>query len=412
MSLERIDSPPTDLSAAQAKPWILVIDDDHGFRPALCEYLRRFHFQTSEAKSGIEGLVCAQAQKPDLIVLDLCLDGRGSNDTRSAELFLKALKSDRSLRPIPVVAISGMFHSDEASARFKSLGTDSFIYKGNIFEDGHFLRMIRGQTVLGQALAPAAPPADSHQESVEALGLPDAGFPLELTILVIDDEEDTANLLKQLLKEQRILWADTGAKGLSLAKSELPDLVILDLHMPNLDGKQVCERLRANDTSNLYLPVLMHTGDQRCQEEVVCLDIGADDYLVKAGSNARLLAKIRAMVRRRRFRTDSRGVQSIGGVRLDLKLHTISVKSSSRLASLTKAEAAIVLLLMSGEGALIDTRAIHKKICRAWPNSDSTAIKTHVSHIRHKLGEFARLIESVKGEDGYRFNVELAKTLL
>jgi DNA-binding response OmpR family regulator len=392
---------------------ILIIDDDRDFSPALTRFLNRFGVNAIDVGRPIEVMTVARERRPALILLDLCLDGGPSTDTRTAEHVLKCLKLDPVTRAIPVIAMSGIHQAPAVEARFRTLGAEAFYIKAEVLTTGPFLRSLQARLLMSAAAA-SVPGASLVRvdEAGDSASLSAAGFPFELTILVIDDEEDTALLLKHLLKGQRVLWADTGAKGLGLAKSELPDLVIVDLNMPGLDGVQVCERLRANDTNNLYLPILMHTGDQRYQKEVECLDIGADDYVIKNGSNARLLAKMRALIRRRRYRTDAAWVHSIGGVTVDLKLHTLGVKRDGAMVSLTKAEAAIILLLMSAEGALFDTKALHKKICRAWPNLNSTAIKTHVSHIRQKLDPFSRLIESVKGEDGYRFNVELAKTLI
>lgn len=406
MSSESTDGAVSAVPIPRPFAPVLIIDDDPEFRPAFAHFLGKMGFRVLEAASPIEGLRLARERGPGAIFLDLCLDGKNPKDTFSAEFVMKGLRSSARTRGVPVFAISGIRGDAETEARFRALGAEALFAKAELFDADHFVGNLRARIMLGAAPVPAAAAA-------AAAGARD-GFPVDVTVLVIDDESDTADLLKAMFKNgaHKIFWADNGVTGLSLAKTELPDLVILDLHMPGLDGKQVCRRLREESVGGFYLPILMLTGDDRLRQEVHCLDLGADDYLLKTAPVLRLAARIRGLIRRRRFGIDSRGMLSAGGVVLDCATLALAIRGRSAAVGLTKAEAGIVALLLVAMGKLVRSETLHKKVCRAWPGQESTVIKVHVSHIRKKLGRHARLIESVNGEDGYRLDVDAAKRLL
>ncbi|MDE2140822.1 MAG: response regulator [Elusimicrobia bacterium] len=402
MSLESTDSAVPVARIPRSFASILIIDDDPGFRPAFAKFFAKMGFSVVEAASPTEGLRLARERGPGAIFLDLCLDGKNPKDTFSAEFVMKGLRSSARTRSVPVFVISGIRGDVETEARFRVLGAEALLAKAELFDADRFVGSLRARLMVGASPVPAA-----------AAGARD-GFPLDLTVLVIDDESDTADLLKTMFKNgaHKVFWADNGVAGLSLAKTELPDLVILDLHMPGLDGKQVCRRLRDESAGGLYLPILMLTGDDRLRQEVDCLDLGADDYLLKTAPVMRLAARVRGLIRRRRFGIDSRGMLSAGGVVLDCEALALTIRGRKAAVGLTKAEAGIVALLLAAMGKLVRSDTLHKKVCRAWPGQESTVIKVHVSHIRKKLGRDARLIESVNGEDGYRLDVDAAKRLL
>lgn len=390
-------------SPERPAPTVLIIDDDRSFCPGLTHFLRRFGVNAIGTERPAEGLTVARERRPELILLDLCLDGGPSTDTRTAEHVLKCLKLDATTRDIPIITMSGIHHDASIEARFRSLGAESFYTKAEVLTIGPFLRSLQARLLLmNEAASRPVPPVTSAP--------PLDGFPYELTILVIDDEEDSSELLGVLFRNQpyRILWARTGSQGLSLAKTELPDLVVLDLHMPGLDGQEVCRRLRESQ-AGLRLPVLILTGEQRIGEQVRSFNIGADDYLLKGSSIEILDARMRALIRRVRFGLDSAGAVRLHAVALDPLRHELSIARREPLA-LTRTESGIMALLMSGMGSAIDVATIHKKVCRTWKPHSAT-VKVHVSNIRGKLGPDGSLIESINREESYRFNMELARAL-
>ncbi len=238
----------------------------------------------------------------------------------------------------------------------------------------------------------------------------DAETGYQHTILVVDDEPETSELLRVVLRSMncRILWAATGAQGLRLAASEMPDLAVLDLNMPGIDGREVCRRLREQERT-FSLPILILTGDSRIKQEAACFGIGADDYLVKTTPPLRLQARIRRMLWRHRFQADARGVIRVNEVRLNMKTHRLSQPDNTDI-HLTPIESAFCALLMSANGNLVPHNVIFKKLYSAWPELGSEKLRKHVSNLKHKLGLFSDLIESVRSE-GYRFNSARAQRI-
>lgn len=399
-------------SAPQSAP-ILIIDDDPEFRPALGRLLSKRGFRTLEAKDAMEGLAVVRKSKPGAILLDLCLAGKNHEDTVSAEFALKILKSSPMTRAIPVFAISGIHGDVETEARLKRLGADAFFTKLEVMLDGPFLRNLQARLLLRDAVKSAQSVA--AEPCVEPPKGKERRFPLALSILVIDDEEDTANLLRGLLKEQpgptEVHWADNGKQGLSQARTLLPDLVILDLHLPGLDGKEICRRLRESERS-LYLPILMLTGDTRMEQQIDCLKLGADDFVLKSVPDDLLLARALGLISRRRFGVKDKGVLRVGGIELDPLLHELTIAGRKKPISLTKKEAGLVLLLMSAEGRAVASQELHQKTSNDRLKPHSSTMRSHISHIRNKLGGHERLIQCVEKEDGYCFDVEYAKSLL
>lgn len=400
----------TEVSAPQSAP-ILIIDDDPEFRPALARLLSKRGFRTLEAKGALEGLAVVRESNPGAILLDLCLVGKDPTDTAAAEFVLKILKGSALTRDIPVLAISGIHRDAETEARLKRLGADAFFTKLEATMNGPLFRNLQARLLLRDAV-PASPFA--AEPCLEPPKEEERGFPLPLSILVIDDQEDTAKLLRWLLKEHpgpsEVHWVENGKKGLSQAKTLLPDLVILDLHLPDLDGKEICRRLRESDRS-FYLPILMLTGDARMERQIECLKLGADDFVLKTAPGDLLLARALGLVSRRRFGVKDNGALKIGGVELDPRLHELTIAGRKKPIGLTKKETGLVLLLMSSEGRSISSQELHQKTSNDRLKPHSSTMRSHISHIRSKLGAHERLIQCVEKEDAYYFDAEYARSL-
>lgn len=402
------DQPIAGRNSAQTRrAGILIIDDDKEGAEELASFLGRFGFQATVSRP-INAHDAARSEQPDLILLDLCLDGPMILDTRSSEHLLKCLKADEATRRIPVIAMSGLFSDPKTEARFKGLGAEAFYTKGEVLSRGSFLRSLQARLLQAELVGTPAEPASAPESET---GASREDFPCELTILVIDDEEDTSELLGFLFKNRpyRILWAKSGAHGLGFAATELPDLVVLDLRMPGLDGQEVCRRLRESQ-SGFRLPILMLTGESRVVEQVRSIDLGADDYLLKGSPNLLLEARIQSLIRRVRLSADSSWIIRRHGAVLDARRHELSISGRRKPVVLTKTEGAIMAFLMSAAGSPVEAAAIHKKVCGSWKPHAAT-IKVHISNMRGKLGPHADLIEAISGEGSYRFNVELAKRL-
>ena len=204
-----------------------------------------------------------------------------------------------------------------------------------------------------------------------------------MRILVVEDDLDVADFISLALK---IGWpgievsvAQTGQKGISLAASDHPDIVTIDLGLPDISGFEVIKAIRA--VSKVPIIVLTVRGEER--DIVKGLELGADEYVVKPFGQMELIARVRALIRRQQeAREDSPLVSS----KLSLDVSKRTVRCENREALLTGIECAILKILMGRESVITSHAAIAEKI---WGKSDypeaPDAIKVHVRHLREKI---------------------------
>ncbi len=220
------------------------------------------------------------------------------------------------------------------------------------------------------------------------------------TVLVIDDEPDLLRLLDYNLSrsDYLVLTASDGERGLEAARRHHPDVVILDVMMPGLDGWEVIKRLRA-EPNTASTPILMLTSKAEEADRVVGLELGADDYMTKPFGVRELLARVKALLRRSHPAAPAAEVVTVGPVVIDSGRRT--VVAAGRSLSLTATEFNLLRALArrpgrvySRENLLTEVRADDS------PVTDRT-VDVHVAALRRKLGREGELIETVRGV-GYR----------
>jgi DNA-binding response OmpR family regulator len=223
------------------------------------------------------------------------------------------------------------------------------------------------------------------------------------TVLIIEDDRNTANLVRLYLEREgfRVLAAGDGDSGLGLARQHAPDLVILDLMLPHLDGWEVCRRLRQQSD----IPVIMLTARGEEIDRVAGLTLGADDYVVKPFRPRELVARVKAVLRRAPLmgpRTIS--ILTHGDVQLDLEKRRLTV-SGVRVA-LTPHEYALLEALMSSPGRTFTREEL---IMRLYRRGEAVVVDrvvdVHMGKLRQKIEKDPadpRLILTVRGI-GYRF---------
>ena len=209
-------------------------------------------------------------------------------------------------------------------------------------------------------------------------------------VLIVDDDEHIRASLRRTLAFEgyQVREAGDGTGALEVALDELPDLVILDVMLPGMDGMEVCRRLReVND-----VPILMLTAREGTSSQVEGLDAGADDYLVKPFVRDELLARIRALLRRRA--PDGLRSYQVADVVLDDRSHTVF--RGERPVDLTPREFELLRFLIRHPGEVIS----HGRLLAAiWGYQDSRVLDVYVRYLRSKLeaaGE-PRLLHSVRG---------------
>jgi len=220
------------------------------------------------------------------------------------------------------------------------------------------------------------------------------------TVLVIDDEPELAKLVDYNLTKAGylVLTARDGESGLAAVRKHTPDLVVLDVMMPGLDGWEVCKRLR-QEPSTAATPVLMLTAKAEEADRVLGLELGADDYLVKPFSVRELAARVKALLRR----ADSNGpvpeLLKAGKILIDVGRRT--VVAAGKDVVLTTTEFEILRALASARGRVITREDLISKARGDDATVIDRTVDVHVAALRRKLGKQGELIETVRGV-GYR----------
>lgn len=221
------------------------------------------------------------------------------------------------------------------------------------------------------------------------------------SILAIDDEKDILKLLEYNLQKEgyQFFSAKTGEEGFELAKSRKPDLILLDLMLPGIDGLEVCKLLGASrETKNI--PVLMLTAKNTEVDQVVGLELGAADYISKPFSVKVLLARVKNVFRNQEGKKEETVVIKAGDLVMDRERQSLTVKGKP--VTLTSLEFRILCFLMENPGKVFSR---DKLLSGAWKGETFIVDRTvdvHVRSIRQKLGKYRDAIETVRGT-GYRF---------
>lgn len=205
-------------------------------------------------------------------------------------------------------------------------------------------------------------------------------------ILVIDDDPRFLRLVEQVLtrKEYEVLTADDGQEGLRLFFDQRPDLVLLDVVMPKMDGWQACERIR--DISDV--PIIMLTGKRAEEEDIVCgLDHGADDYIIKPIRNKELIARVRAALRRAGLPASPATRHGItysdGCLTADIAKRNIMV--NEKRIKLTPREFRLFALLLEHAGQILTHKQLLEKVWGWEYTDDVDYVRIYISHLRQKI---------------------------
>lgn len=221
------------------------------------------------------------------------------------------------------------------------------------------------------------------------------------TILVIDDEKDLQELVRYNLEKEGfdVIVARDGTAGLDIALRHRPDLVVLDLMMPGMDGLEVCRRLRSDERGR-RVPLLMLTAKATEADRVVGLELGADDYVTKPFSPRELVARVKAILRRASAPTDAAEVVRRGELLIDVGGH--QVKYAGRPIQFTATEFRILQFLASRPGRVLTRDEIIDGALERDTDVFDRTIDVHITAIRRKLGAGGEMVETVRGF-GYRF---------
>ncbi|MBI2903316.1 MAG: response regulator transcription factor [Candidatus Methylomirabilis oxyfera] len=223
-----------------------------------------------------------------------------------------------------------------------------------------------------------------------------------MKVLVVDDEKDITALVAYHLEREgiRVLQAHDGLQALDLVKRERPNLLILDLMLPQMSGLDVCRRLRKEPETS-RLPILMLTAKAEETDKVLGLELGGDDYLTKPFGPRELVARVKALIRRSEEAPADEVVKA-GALEIDLGRYTVSIRR--RTVELTSKEFDLLKALILAKGRALTREYL---LDRVWgyeraSEIESRTVDVHVRRLREKLGAEAKRIVTVKNV-GYRF---------
>ena len=220
-------------------------------------------------------------------------------------------------------------------------------------------------------------------------------------VLLVDDERDLLSLLDFNLRAAgfETLLATTGEQALAHLRRRVPDLVLLDVMLPDISGTEICRQLKGNPRTK-HVPVVMLTAKGEEVDRVVGFEIGADDYVTKPFSVRELVLRMRAVLRRSGgARGQEQPPESVGPIRVDVDAHRAFVDGTE--VQLTPIEFKLLTTLMARLGRVQSREQLLEDVWEMSAEVETRTVDTHVKRLREKLGSGRELLETVRGI-GYR----------
>jgi len=220
-------------------------------------------------------------------------------------------------------------------------------------------------------------------------------------ILVVDDEPEALELLEFNLKKAGfdVIAAPDGARAIRQARSGQPDLVVLDLMLPEIDGLEVCKMLR-RDPATASIPIIMLTAKAAEVDRIVGLALGADDYVTKPFSPRELVLRVNKVLRRAQIEATQPDTLKLGDLLIDAPRHL--VKWRGKRIDLTKTEFDLLTVLARRRGRVQSRDQLLRDVWEYNTLIDTRTVDTHMRRLRDKLGPAAKYLDTVRGV-GYRF---------
>ncbi len=231
---------------------------------------------------------------------------------------------------------------------------------------------------------------------------------MEFKILVVDDEKDIVDLLKYNLEKEKefdVITAFNGRDALEKAIKEKPDLILLDIMMPEMNGFDVCRKLKTGAANGI--PVIFLTAKENEIDEIIGLELGADDYIQKPISPRKVIARVKSVIRRAYSEKDKtiKTDEYIKFKNLEVDTVAHSVKIDNEDVFFPKKEFQLLHFLLSNRGKVLSRDVLLNHIWGENIYVVDRTIDVHVAKVREKLGDYSEYIETIKGL-GYRFNAE------
>lgn len=223
-------------------------------------------------------------------------------------------------------------------------------------------------------------------------------------ILVVDDEEHIIELIKFNLEKEgcSVITANSGDEALKLAKEKVPDLILLDLMLPGIDGLEVCKQIR-QDKNIFHIPIIMITAKSEEIDKIAGLELGADDYITKPFFVREMVARVKAILRRVSISKQSNTV-NFGDIFIDFDKHEI--KKDGQNIELTLKEFEVLEILIKNEGKVVTREFLLDKVWGYEYVGETRTVDVHIRHLRQKIENDDKnpiYIQTIRGI-GYKFN--------
>ena len=225
---------------------------------------------------------------------------------------------------------------------------------------------------------------------------------MKTRVLVVDDESDAIELIEYNLKGAgyQVFTAANGTKALEMARRHQPDVIVLDLMLPEVDGIEVCKTLRRNPETT-EIPILMLTAKADEIDRVIGLEVGADDYVTKPFSPRELVLRIKNILRRGRLVSDKQpSVIELKDLVIDPERHEVTYRGKK--VPLTVTEFKLLFILARRQGRIQSRERLLEDVWEYEADVFTRTVDTHMRRLRKKLGAASEYIETVRGV-GYRF---------
>lgn len=221
------------------------------------------------------------------------------------------------------------------------------------------------------------------------------------TIMVVEDDEDIRQLLTYNLEAAgyKAVGAADGGQALARIRRQPPDLLLLDLMLPGMDGFEICRELKKHPET-AKIPVIILTARGEEVDRIVGLELGADDYVVKPFSPREILLRVKAILRRASPSEPSRQTWQKDGLALDFDAHKVEVDGAE--VPLTATEFKLLAELIKSQGRVQTRDLLLNSVWGYEFDGYARTVDTHVRRLRQKLGPYARMVETIRGV-GYRF---------
>src|ERR1039457_6625379 len=220
-------------------------------------------------------------------------------------------------------------------------------------------------------------------------------------ILVVDDEPEAVELVEFNLKQAgyEVFTAADGAEALTKSRAKTPNLIVLDLMLPEMSGLEVCKTLR-RDPATAAIPIIMLTAKAAEIDRVLGLELGADDYVTKPFSPRELVLRIKKLLQRDRTSQEEQDKLNFGDLHLDVPRHIVSWRGKS--IGLTATEFKLLTVLAQRRGRVQSREQLLRDVWEYNNMVDTRTVDTHMRRLREKLGPASKFLDTVRGV-GYRF---------